>query len=155
MVSRLWPIAEPQIQERILSCPSNSWPILYPCRVVDGVMGGCVLCTWRRLKTISHGESCGAAAGVRGTNAPKWKLCPFSHTFSVGVELHKGCPLYPTLFVILMDRISSRSLKIASLFSLDDMVLLASSDSDLQHALGQFAAGMRVGTLKSEAIVLC
>jgi len=40
------------------------------------------------------------------------------------------------------------------------MVLLATSDRDLQHALGQFAAKceavrMRVSTSKSEAMVLC
>ncbi len=40
------------------------------------------------------------------------------------------------------------------------MVLLASSDCDLQHTLGRFAAecemvGLRVSTFKSEAIVLC
>jgi len=44
--------------------------------------------------------------------------------------------------------------------SVDDVVLLATSYCDLQHALGQFAAewesvGMRVSTFKSEAMVLC
>ena len=42
----------------------------------------------------------------------------------------------------------------------DDAVLLASSDLDLQHALGRFAdecdvVGMRVSTSKSEAMLLC
>ena len=42
----------------------------------------------------------------------------------------------------------------------DDVVLLASSEHDLQRALEWFAAkceavGMRVSTSKSEAIVLC
>jgi len=51
-------------------------------------------------------------------------------------------------------------LRIASLLFADDVVLLPTSDRDLQHALGRFAAeceavGMRVSTSKSEAMVLC
>ncbi|KAK3515996.1 hypothetical protein QTP70_000711 [Hemibagrus guttatus] len=68
-----------------------------------------------------------------------------------------------------MDRISRRSQglegvevvdhRISSLIFADDVVLLASSSLDLQHALGHFAAeceaaGMRVSTSKSEAMVL-
>jgi len=69
-----------------------------------------------------------------------------------------------------MDRISRLSrgkesvrfgdLRIASLLFADYVVLLATSDRDLQHALEQFAAKreavrMRVSTSKSEAMVLC
>ena len=72
--------------------------------------------------------------------------------------------------MIFMDRMSRhsrgeetvrfRDLRIASLLFGDDVVLLATSDRDLQHALGWFAAeceavGMRVSTSKSEAMVLC
>ncbi|KAK3546986.1 hypothetical protein QTP86_007434 [Hemibagrus guttatus] len=68
-----------------------------------------------------------------------------------------------------MDRISRRSQglegvrfgdhRISSLIFADDVVLLAPSSLDLQHALGCFAAeceaaGMRVSTSKSEAMVL-
>ncbi|KAK3555076.1 hypothetical protein QTP86_007974 [Hemibagrus guttatus] len=68
-----------------------------------------------------------------------------------------------------MDRISRRSQglegvrfgdhRISSLIFADDVVLLAPSSLDLQHALGRFAAeceaaGMRVSTSKSEAMVL-
>ncbi|KAK3507223.1 hypothetical protein QTP70_011005 [Hemibagrus guttatus] len=68
-----------------------------------------------------------------------------------------------------MDRISRRSQglegvqfgdhRISSLSFADDVVLLAPSSLDLQHALGRFAAeceaaGMRVSTSKSEAMVL-
>ncbi|KAK3523071.1 hypothetical protein QTP86_012652 [Hemibagrus guttatus] len=68
-----------------------------------------------------------------------------------------------------MDRISRRSQglegvrfgdhRISSLIFADDVVLLAPSSLDLQHALGRFAAecevaGMRVSTSKSEVMVL-
>uniref|UniRef100_A0A671UC54 ribonuclease H n=1 Tax=Sparus aurata TaxID=8175 RepID=A0A671UC54_SPAAU len=92
-----------------------------------------------------------------------------SDLFQVGVGLHQGCALSPILFVIYMDRISRRSrgmeglqvgdLKIASLLFADDVVLMASSAVDLQCSLDQFAAeceaaGMRISTSKSEAMVL-
>ncbi|KAK3522624.1 hypothetical protein QTP86_028195 [Hemibagrus guttatus] len=92
-----------------------------------------------------------------------------SDLFPVHVGLRKGCPLSPVLFIVLMDRISRRSQglegvrfgdhRISSLIFADDDVLLAPSSLDLQHALGCFAAeceaaGMRVSTSKSEAMVL-
>ncbi|KAK3536643.1 hypothetical protein QTP86_015444, partial [Hemibagrus guttatus] len=92
-----------------------------------------------------------------------------SDLFPVHVGLRQGCPLSPVLFIVFMDRISRRSQglegvrfgdhRISSLFFADDVVLLASSGLDLQHALGRFAAeceaaGMRVSTSKSEAMVL-
>lgn len=51
-------------------------------------------------------------------------------------------------------------LMIASLLFADGIVLLASSSCDLQHILDQFsvkceAAGMRISTFKSKAMVLC
>ncbi|KAK3518550.1 hypothetical protein QTP70_001608 [Hemibagrus guttatus] len=92
-----------------------------------------------------------------------------SDLFPVHVGLRQGCPLSPVLFIVFMDRISrcSQGLegvrfgdhRISSLLFADDVVLLAPSSLDLQHALGHFAAeceaaGMRVSTSKSEAMVL-
>lgn len=79
-------------------------------------------------------------------------ICVFN-MFLVGVGLDQGCPLSQILFVILMDRISSPrklsgavsgDLRIASLLSVDDIVLFTSSGCDLQHVVGWF-----------ETMVLC
>ena len=85
-----------------------------------------------------------------------------------GYGLQQGFPLSLVLFIIFMDRISRRSQGpegvqfrshwISSLLFADDVVLLALSSQDL-HVLGWFAAeceaaGMKISTSKSEAMVL-
>ncbi|KAJ0002649.1 hypothetical protein NQD34_007798 [Periophthalmus magnuspinnatus] len=92
-----------------------------------------------------------------------------SDLFPVHVGLRQGCPLSPDLFIIFMDKISRRSQgpegvwfgnhRISSLLFADDVVLMASSSQNLQQALGRFAgeceaAGMKISTSKSEAMVL-
>uniref|UniRef100_A0A8C6KR66 Reverse transcriptase domain-containing protein n=1 Tax=Nothobranchius furzeri TaxID=105023 RepID=A0A8C6KR66_NOTFU len=92
-----------------------------------------------------------------------------SDLFLVRVGLRQGCPLSPVLFITFMHRISRHSRgvecvefggrRILSLLFADDVVLLASSSSDLQVLLGRFAAeceaaGMRISTSKSETMVL-
>uniref|UniRef100_A0A8C6L319 Reverse transcriptase domain-containing protein n=1 Tax=Nothobranchius furzeri TaxID=105023 RepID=A0A8C6L319_NOTFU len=101
-----------------------------------------------------------------------------SDLFPVRVGLHQGCPLSPVLFtpwlrleilsIKVMNRISRRSRgvefvefggrRISYLLFADDVVLLASSSSDLQLLLGRSAAeceaaGIRISTSKSETMV--
>uniref|UniRef100_A0A8C6Q6Z6 Reverse transcriptase domain-containing protein n=1 Tax=Nothobranchius furzeri TaxID=105023 RepID=A0A8C6Q6Z6_NOTFU len=88
-----------------------------------------------------------------------------SSSFPVRGGLRQGCPLSLILFITFMDRISRRSqgvegirfggLKIRSLLFADDLVLLASSEHDLQLSLERFtakceAAGIRISSSKSE-----
>uniref|UniRef100_A0A8C6W0Z1 Reverse transcriptase domain-containing protein n=1 Tax=Nothobranchius furzeri TaxID=105023 RepID=A0A8C6W0Z1_NOTFU len=92
-----------------------------------------------------------------------------SGSFPVRVGLCQDCPLSPILFITFMDRISRHSqgvegicfggLRIRSLLFADHVVLLASSERDLQLLLERFAAeceaaGMRINSSKSETMVL-
>lgn len=84
------------------------------------------------------------------------------------VGLQQGCPLSSVLFIILKDSITRHrqregvqfgNYEIAALLFAQDVVLLVSSNQDLQLALGQFtteceAAGMRISTSKFKAMIL-
>jgi len=128
------------------------------------IQSTCALWTWRRLMTVSPRESCGEYCGSMGYRGCWYK--PFSpcttkvscvrilgtksSKFSAGVGLHQGCPFSQILFVIFMDRMSRRGrgeesvrfgdLRMASL--LFAVIVLVSSDLDLQHALGSLQLSM-------------
>ena len=87
---------------------------------------------------------------------------------TVTVGLCQGCSLLLILFGIFMYRISRHrerrvsrlGTSVLHLYSLaDEVVQLASSNRNLQHTLGQFAAecevaGMKLSSSKSEAVIL-
>ena len=92
-----------------------------------------------------------------------------SRSFTVGTGLRQGCVLSPLLFIIFMDRIVKRSrgaecvkigdVKVARLLFADDLVILASSQADIQSALDRFAAeceasSMKISVAKSEVMVV-
>ncbi|KAI3371761.1 hypothetical protein L3Q82_024310 [Scortum barcoo] len=144
----------------------------------------CALWIWRRHSTVSLVVFCGECSVEYGVRGPLLRAVRSlydrsrslvriagskSDLFPVHVGLRQGCPLSPVLFIIFMDRISRRSQgpegvrfgnhRISSLLFADDVVLLASSSQDLQRVLERFAAeceaaGMRISTSKSEAMVL-
>ncbi|KAK3507851.1 hypothetical protein QTP70_001422 [Hemibagrus guttatus] len=125
------------------------WDVLWEYEV-RGPLLRAVRCLYNRSRSLVHIASCK------------------SDLFPVHVGLRQGCPLSPVLFIVFMDRISRRSQglegvrfgdhRISSLIFADDVILLAPSSLDLQHALGRFAAECeaagRVSTPKSEAMVL-
>ena len=90
-----------------------------------------------------------------------------SKPFRVDVGLRKGCVLSPLLFITYMNWIDKcsqtsecvkiGSFKISRLLFADDLVLLADSESGLQHTLDSFAAacdtaGMKISTVKTEVL---
>ncbi len=126
---------------------------------------------WRVLR--EYGVRCPLLRAVRSLYDRSRSLVRIagskSDLFPVHVGLRQACPLSPVLFIIFMDRISRSSQgpegvgfgehAISSLLFADDVVVLATSDQDLQHALGRFAAeceaaGMRISASKSEAVFL-
>ena len=90
-----------------------------------------------------------------------------SKPFQVRVGLQQGCVLSLfIIYIIWMDKLSGtdkcvtiRRCKISRLLLADDLVLLASSESGLQHVLNGFAAacdiaGMKISTSKTEVLHL-
>ena len=92
-----------------------------------------------------------------------------SKPFNLVVDLWQGCVLSPLIFITYMNWIDKRnqtnecvrigSFKISRLLFADDLVLLADSESGLQHALDKFAAacdtaGMKISTTKTEVLRL-
>ncbi|TWW62347.1 R2DM Retrovirus-related Pol polyprotein from type II retrotransposable element [Takifugu flavidus] len=160
-------IVKPQIQEEQCGFRPGSGTVdqLYTLsRVFEGVLWG-VLREYGVLGPLIRAvrslyDQCQSLVRIAGSK---------SNSFPVRVGLRQGCPLSLILFIIFMDRISRCShgvegfqfgdLRIGSLLFADDVVLLSSSACDLQRSLDRFAAaceaaGMKISTSKSEAMVL-
>lgn len=123
-------------------------------------------CCMFDLTSFVHHKGMSAMSSVR---SDEW--CVKSHIFKIQFYINRLSMFHPrSCSLICRDRISSRSQgkkfvwlwgsKIWSLLFADDVVLLASSVNDLQHTLERLTdecetAGMKTGTSKSEAMVLC
>ncbi|KAI3377883.1 hypothetical protein L3Q82_008468 [Scortum barcoo] len=143
---------------RFSSWSWNSGPALYPpCRVLEGLwefaqpVHMCFVDLEKAFDHVPRGILWGVLHCEYGVRGPLLRAVRSlydrsrslvriagskSDLFPVHVGLRQGCPLSP-----------------------DDVVLLASSSQDLQHVLERFAAeceaaGMRISTSKSEAMVL-
>ncbi|KAI3376311.1 hypothetical protein L3Q82_016420 [Scortum barcoo] len=155
----------PRIQEEQCGFRSWSWnsgPALYPPQGARGFMGVC--------PTSPH-VLCGSGEGIHD-RVPRGILWECSVSDMGSGAFAKGCSVSVRPEQELGShcrQISRRSQgpegvrfgnhRISSLLFADDVVLLASSSQDLQHVLERFAAeceaaGMRISTSKSEAMVL-
>ncbi|KAK3564684.1 hypothetical protein QTP86_024812, partial [Hemibagrus guttatus] len=174
---RVRPLVEPRIQEEQCGFRPSRGTLdqLYTLhRVLEGSwefaqpVHMCFVDLEKAFDRVPHGILAVWSLYNRSRSLVRIASCK-SDLFPVHVGLRQGCPLSPVLFIVFMDRISRRSQglegvrfgdhRISSLIFADDVVLLAPSSLDLQHALGCFAAeceaaGMRVSTSNSEAMVL-
>ncbi|KAI3351539.1 hypothetical protein L3Q82_020383 [Scortum barcoo] len=163
---RIRPIVDPRIQEEQCGFRPGRGTLdqLYTlhagCLRVYGSLPNqstCALWIWRRHhSTVSLVVFCGWCSSEYGVRGPL--LRAVRSLYDLEQELGSHCR-----------QISRRSQgpegvrfgnhRISSLLFADDVVLLASSSQDLQHVLERFAAeceaaGMRISTSKSEAMVL-
>ncbi|KAI3356554.1 hypothetical protein L3Q82_017759, partial [Scortum barcoo] len=121
----------------------------------------CALWIWRRHSTVSLVVFCGECSvseyGVRGAFA---KGCSVRSLY--GPEQELGSRIAGRFLGVASqgpEGVRFGNHRISSLLFADDVVLMVSSGQDLQHVLERFAAeceaaGMRISTSKSEAMVL-
>ncbi|KAI3369123.1 hypothetical protein L3Q82_026082 [Scortum barcoo] len=150
---------------RFSSWSWNSGPALYPpCRVLEGLwefaqpVHMCFVDLEKAFDRVPRGILWGVLRRV-------WGPGPFAKGCSVSVRPGAGAWLAALPAVRFLGVARGRresglgTTGISSLLFADDVVLLASSSQDLQHVLERFAAeceaaGMRISTSKSEAMVL-
>ncbi|KAI3355624.1 hypothetical protein L3Q82_017913 [Scortum barcoo] len=116
----------------------------------------CALWIWRRHSTVSLVVFCGGAPCEYGVREPLLRAVRSLYDRSRSLVRIAG-----RFLGVARGRRESRfgNHRISSLLFADDVVLMASSGQDLQHVLERFAAeceaaGMRISTSKSEAMVL-
>ncbi|KAI3354753.1 hypothetical protein L3Q82_004520 [Scortum barcoo] len=113
----------------------------------------CALWIWRRHSTVSLVVFCGECSASMGSGAfAKGCSVPVRPEQELGSSHCRQCSQGP-------EGVRFGNHRISSLLFADDVVLMASSGQDLQHVLERFAAeceaaGMRISTSKSEAMVL-
>ncbi|KAI3373846.1 hypothetical protein L3Q82_022426 [Scortum barcoo] len=122
----------------------------------------CALWIWRRHSTVSLVVFCGEVLHEYGVRGPLLRAVRslYDH-WSRSLVRIAFRNVVRFLGIVARGRRESRfgNHRISSLLFADDVVLLASSSQDLQHVLERFAAkceaaGMRISTSKSEAMVL-
>ncbi|KAI3376368.1 hypothetical protein L3Q82_016850 [Scortum barcoo] len=144
---------------RFSSWSWNSGPALYPPQGAWRVYGSlpnqstCALWIWRRHSTVSLVVFCGECSESMGSRGAFAKGC------SVSVRPEQELGSHCRQRSQGPEGVRFGNHRISSLLFADDVVLLASSSQDLQHVLERFAAeceaaGMRISTSKSEAMVL-
>ncbi|KAI3377397.1 hypothetical protein L3Q82_008587, partial [Scortum barcoo] len=122
----------------------------------------CALWIWRRHSTVSLVVFCvGSAPCEYGVRGPLLRAVRSLYDRSRSLVRIAGSKsdLFPAKRSQGPEGVRFGNHRISSLLFADDVVLLASSSQDLQHVLERFAAeceaaGMRISTSKSEAMVL-
>ncbi|KAI3370288.1 hypothetical protein L3Q82_024461 [Scortum barcoo] len=163
---RIRPIVDPRIQEEQCGFRPGRGTLdqLYTtstgCLRVYGSLPNqstCALWIWRRHSTVSLVVFCGGAPHEYGVREPLLRAVRSLYDRSRSLVRIAG----RFLGVVARGRRESwfGNHRISSLLFADDVVLMASSGQDLQHVLERFAAeceaaGMRISTSKSEAMVL-
>ncbi|KAI3369681.1 hypothetical protein L3Q82_024524 [Scortum barcoo] len=162
---RIRPIVDPRIQEEqcnaVFVLVVEHWTSSIPstgCLRVYGSLPNqstCALWIWRRHSTVSLVVFCGECSAEYGVREPLLRAVRSLYLTTGEQELGSHCRQRSQG----PEGVRFGNHRISSLLFADDVVLMASSGQDLQHVLERFAAeceaaGMRISTSKSEAMVL-